>query len=223
MAQSAMEQAKGLLPVTYFLQNHTTEPPSPWITWKRQFQNALTAKEGIKFEDFNREEPVGVLPPEPMGETAIAGETPEHQLERNLRNNQRRTDWTNECARIQFRGLQIRGHPWKEVQAQVEAMLYASLGKEGQRRYTQVHEDITSPGLLVLWTRLEEMFTKEPNVTFERFQFAKRKQKLGESMEQYYGVLRELSVHCSFGGVRDTLVRDQFIQNISIRRYKRSY
>ena len=46
---------------------------------------------------------------------------------------------------------------------------------------------------------LDQVFTKQRNITFDRYTFLTRKQLKGEPVEKHYACLRELSLNCNLG------------------------
>ena len=72
-----------------------------------------------------------------------------------------------------------------------------------------------------LWESLDRVFTKQRNITFDRYTFLTRKQLKGEPVEKFYGCLRELSFNCDLGSHEESIIRDVFIakmQNGKIQR-----
>ena len=65
-----------------------------------------------------------------------------------------------------------------------------------------------------LWESLDKVFTKLRDITFDRYTFLTRKQLKGESVEKFYGCLRELSLNCDLGSHEESIIRDVFIANI---------
>ena len=66
----------------------------------------------------------------------------------------------------------------------------------------------------VLWESLDMMFTKQRNITFDRYTFLTRKLMKGETVEKFYGCLRELSLNCDLGSHEESIIRDVFIANM---------
>ena len=52
------------------------------------------------------------------------------------------------------------------------------------------------------------------NITYDRFVFYSCKQQKRESVESFYGRLRELAENCTLGSEETTLIRDAFILNM---------
>ena len=65
-----------------------------------------------------------------------------------------------------------------------------------------------------LWESLDRVFTKQRNITFDRYTFLTRKQLKGEPAEKFYGCLRELSLNCDLGSHGESIIRDVFIANM---------
>ena len=65
-----------------------------------------------------------------------------------------------------------------------------------------------------LWECLDRVFTKQRNITFDRYTFLTRKQLKGELVEKIYGFLRELSHNCDLGSHEESIIRDVFNANM---------
>ena len=67
---------------------------------------------------------------------------------------------------------------------------------------------------------LEKLYVKTPNVIFSRHQLATRKQKPGESLDEFIRELSKLSKDCGLKAVsaeqyREELIRDAFINGLA--------
>ena len=62
-----------------------------------------------------------------------------------------------------------------------------------------------------LWESLDRVFTKQRNITFDRYTFLTRKQLKGEPVEKFFGCLRELSLNSDLGSHEESIIRDVFI------------
>ena len=65
-----------------------------------------------------------------------------------------------------------------------------------------------------LWESLDRVFTKQRNITFDRYTFLTRKLLNTEPVEEFYGCLRELSLNCDLGSHVESIIRDVFIANM---------
>ena len=61
---------------------------------------------------------------------------------------------------------------------------------------------------------MEIFFIRTRNITFDRYVFFSRKQKKGETVEQFYGILKELAENCDFENREEVIIRDIFITNL---------
>ena len=61
---------------------------------------------------------------------------------------------------------------------------------------------------------MEEAFIRPRNITFDRHVFLITKQLRGETVEHFYGTLKELEGNCDFENKDQTLIRDVFITNL---------
>ena len=64
------------------------------------------------------------------------------------------------------------------------------------------------------WKIVEEAFIRPRNITFNRHVFLITKQLWGETVEHFYGELKELAENCDFENREETLIRDVFITNL---------
>ena len=61
---------------------------------------------------------------------------------------------------------------------------------------------------------MEIAFLRPRKITFDRYVIFSRKQKKGETVEQVYSVLKELSENCDFENREEVIIKDIFITNI---------
>ena len=61
---------------------------------------------------------------------------------------------------------------------------------------------------------MEIAFIRPRNITFDRYVFFSRKQKKGETVEQFYCILKELAKNCDFENREEVIIRDIFITNM---------
>ena len=60
---------------------------------------------------------------------------------------------------------------------------------------------------------MEIVFIRPRNITFDRYDFFLRKQKKGETVEQFYSILKELAENFDFENREEVIIRDIFIAN----------
>ena len=65
----------------------------------------------------------------------------------------------------------------------------------------------------MLWEMMEIAFIRPRNITFDRYVFFSRKQKKGETVEQFYKILKELAEICDSENREEIIIRDIFITN----------
>ena len=96
------------------------------------------------------------------------------------------------------------------------SLLYLSIGTEGRRLLTQKipHDNVYDLTTLKLWEMMEIAFIRPRNITFDRYVFLSRKQKKGETVEQFYSILKELAENCDFENREEVIIRDIFITNM---------
>ena len=65
-----------------------------------------------------------------------------------------------------------------------------------------------------LWDSLDNVFTKQKNITFNRYTFLTQIQLKGEPVAKFYGCLWELSLNCNLGSHEESIIRVVFIASI---------
>ena len=105
---------------------------------------------------------------------------------------------------------------WHLCDQKCVSLLYLSIGTEGRRLLTQKlpHDNIYDLTTLKLWEMMEIAFIRPRNITFDWYVFFSRKQKNGETVEQFYSVLKELADNCDFENREEVIIRDFFITNM---------
>ena len=156
------------------------------------------------------------LPLEPIYEDTITGSSAQSERERLARNAQSKMNWENRCQRQLEIGVMCGDKPWAQADRKTVFMLHLSLGTDGRRivcsRNPHLKTDILTTA--ELWTIMESAFIRQRNITFDRYVLLTTKQKRGESIEHFFGKLKELSENCELGSQEDTLIRDLFIANM---------
>ena len=61
---------------------------------------------------------------------------------------------------------------------------------------------------------MEKAFIRPRNITFDRHVFLITKQLRWETVEHFYGKLKELAENCDFENMEETLIRDVFITKL---------
>ena len=216
MAQSATKE-RALLGIEPFWEKSTLEPPLRWDRWQIMLKLAIMAKEGISIDILLEDPPDKVtLPPEPIYEDDVENSTAQSERDRRIRNEQLKNSWLNRCQKIELVGILCGGKPWKYCDSKAVSLTYLSLGMEGRRRFDSQEPSIQIDRVTtkVLWECLYRVFTKQRNITFDRYIFLTRKQMKGEPVEKFYGCLRELSLNCDLGSHEESIIRDVFIANM---------
>ena len=222
MAQPAL--TKNPLGITPFWQKASAEPPVEWDKWNQQLFLGIIAKDGMNLNKLLRNPPAIRKPQEPGYELNIEGETDKQIRDRNLRNQEKRVAWENQCQHLDNLGPTVDGIPWEEADIKCRSYIYLCLGTEGQRRLTQSYPNlkIQDTSTKEFWTLLTRLFVKERNVTFDRYEAFTRKQGKTESLEEFHCGLTELVVKgnfkctaCNDGGFESEIVRDLFTANMS--------
>ena len=159
---------------------------------------AIMAKEGISIEILFEDPPDKViLPPEPIYEDNVENSTSRSEKDRKNRLEQLKNSWLNRCQKIELIGILCGEKPWKYCGNKADYLTYLSLGMEARRIFGSQEPNIQIDRVTTkdLWESLDRVFTKQRNVTFDRYTFLTRKQLKGEPVEKFYGCLWELSLN----------------------------
>ena len=182
-----------------------------------QAKLALLAKESFTIDTLLEPKPETVqLPLEPIYEDTITGSSAQSERERLARNAQSKMNWENRCQRQLEIGIMCGDKPWAQADRKTVSMLYLSSGTEGRRIVCSQnpHLKMDSLSTAELWTIMEAAFICQRNITFDRYVLLTTKQTRGESIEHFFGKLKELSGNCELGSKEDTLLRELFIANM---------
>ena len=213
MAQSATKEC-ALLGIEPFWEKPTLEPPLQWDRWQIMLKLAIMAKEDISIDILLGDPPNKViLPPEPIYEADVENSTAQSERDRRIRNEQLKNSWLNHCQKIELVGILCGEKPWKYCDNKAVSLTYLSLGRlifGSQEPNIQIDRVTTK----AFWESLDRVFTKQRNITFDRYTFLTRKQMKGEHVEKFYGCLRELSLNCDLGSHEESIIRDVFIANM---------
>ena len=216
MAQSATKE-RALLGIEPFWEKPTLEPPLRWDRWQIKLKLAIMAEEGISIDILPDDPPDKViLPPEPIYENDVENSTAQSERDRRTRNEQLKNSWLNRCQKIELVGILCEEKPWKYCDSKAVSLTYLSLGMEGRRIFVSQEPSIRIDRVTtrVLWECLDRVFTKQRNITFDRYTFPTRKQMKGEPVEKFYRCLRELSLNWDLGSHEESIIRDVFIANM---------
>ena len=133
--------------------------------------------------------------------------------------NPQREDWTSYTERLQeyfiANGL--------EDAAKKKAVLLSIVGAE----MYQLMRNLTAPAKPTeksfdqLVKLVEEHHHPSPSVILQRFKFASRRQKPGESIATFVSELKRLSEHCNYGQTLDEMLRDRVVCGIADGRLQR--
>ena len=66
--------------------------------------------------------------------------------------------------------------------------------------------------------KFERYCTPKKNTSYERFAFMNRKQRNDECIEDYAVALRQLSMNCDYGHMRDSMIRDAIIMGVNSKK-----
>ena len=219
MEQPARESRETPLSIEPFWERPTSDPPIRSEKWRIQVKLAILARENITLDTLLQPKLMTVrLPAEPQYEMAIEDATDETERDRQIRNSQLKLQWDLKCQKIIAR----RRVSYAEndhgifVTKNVFAFLYLSIRTEVRRFLTQKfpHDNNYDHTTLKLWEMMEIAFIRPRNIIFDCYVFLSRKQKKGETVEQFYSILKELSENCHFENREEVIIRDIFITNM---------
>ena len=174
---------------------------------------AILAKEGISIDTLQEQPPEKVIhPPEPMYEADVENSTTQNKKDSRIRNKQLKKAWLNKCQKIEAAGILCGDRPWKFCDNKAVSLTYLSLGMEGRQIFGSKEPTIQIDQICTkdLWESLDQVFTKQRNITFDRYTFLTQKQLKGEAVENFYGCLRELSLNWDLGSREESTIRDSF-------------
>ena len=179
---------------------------------------AFLAKKNIALDFLLEPKPESVqIPLELIYENTITGSLVQSERERLARNAQLKMNWENRCQKQREIGIVCGDKSWTQADRKTVSMLYLRLGTKGRRiicsRNPHLKMDIltTVEHLKIM----ESTFVRQRNITFDRYMLLTTKQLKGESIEHFFGKLKEeLSENCRLRNLEDTLIRDLFIANM---------
>lgn len=95
------------------------------------------------------------------------------------------------------------------------AILLHSAGDEAAEVFESFQlNDADKKKLDIVLKKFEEYYVPSTNVTYQRYVFFNRRQEDGEAYEHYMATLKNLSLTCELGELRNSLVKDVFISGI---------
>ena len=200
-----------------FWERPTSDPPIRWEKWRIQVKLAILARENITLDTLLQLKPTTVrLPAEPKYKTSIEDSTIETERDRQIRNSQLKLQWELRCQKLTEAGVLCGEWPWNLCDQKCVILLFLSIGTEGRRLLTQKfpHDNTYDLTTLKLWEMTERAFIRPRNITFDRYVFFSQKQKKGETVEQFYSLLKELAEKCNFENREEVIIRDIFITNM---------
>ena len=177
----------------------------------------ILAKEGIPIDTLREDPPTKVtFPPEPIYDKNVENSTTQSERDRKTRNEHLKNAWLNRCQKIELAGILCGDRPWKFCDNKAVSLTHPSLGMEGRRIFDSQEPNIQIDWISTkdLWESLDKVFTKQRNITFDRYTFLTRKQLKGEPFQKFYGCLWELSLNCDLGSHEESVIRDVFIANM---------
>ena len=119
-------------------------------------------------------------------------------------------EWTQWLAIFRNYLLVIDASKFSEMKQR--ALLLTCLGVEGNRIFSTLQD--TGDTLEDAIVALASHFEPRVNVVAERYKFRCRRQRIGESIDTFVSDLRQLISRCEYGGLTDSILRDQLVEKI---------
>ena len=188
MAQSARESWKTPLSIEPFWERPISDPSIRWERWRIHVELAILARENKTLDMLLQPKPTNFrLPVEPKNELPIKDATEDTERDRQIRNNQLKLQWESKCQKITEADVLCRERPRHLCDQKCVSLLYLSIGTEGRSPLTQKFplHNIYKFTTLKLWEMMEIAFIRPSNITYDRFAFFSRKQRKGETVEEF--------------------------------------
>ena len=112
---------------------------------------------------------------------------------------------------------EVNGKNRLEAEHTLISNLYLCLGERGQDELhnRKPHLDLAITRYPRVLDEFESVFKKERNETFETYQLLSRKQRDGETLQEFHSVLSGIAARCVLGALKRRVFRDVFIVNMS--------
>ena len=178
---------------------------------------SILAKEAISIDTLCEKPPDKVIfPPEPFYKGNVENSTAQSERDRKTRNEQLKNAWLNRCQKRELKGILCGDNSWKFCDNKAVSLTYFSLGMEGRRIFGSQEPNIQIDRVTTkdLWESLDQVFTKQRNITFDSYTFLSRKQLKRGPVEKFYRCLRELFLNCDLGSHDESIIRDDSIANM---------
>ena len=192
----------------------TPDPPLRWKKWRVQYKLALLAKENIILETLLGPKTEMVdLPLEPKYGETIIGSSAQSEREKNARSAQQKMNWRNKCQRLSEISIMCGEKQLSLADRKTVSHLYLSIGVEGRRILNCKKPNIMIDTLSTaeFGKIMVDVFIRPRNIIFDRHVFLITKQLRGETVEHFYGKLKDLAENCDFENKEKALIRDVLI------------
>ena len=201
MAQSSTQE-RTPLGIEPFWEKSSADPPMKWEKWQMQAKLAFLPKENIALDTLLEPKPERVqLPLEPIYENTKTESSAQSERERLARNAQLKMNWENRCQKQREIVIMWGDKPWQQAEQKIVSMLHLSLGTEGRRIVCSKNLHLKMDILTTAqhWNIMEATFICQRKIAFDRYMLFTTKQSKGESVEHFFGKLKELSENCELG------------------------
>lgn len=115
----------------------------------------------------------------------------------------------------QFNVFMLAANLTQESDSRKNALLLHHMGKSAFPIYTSFNLEITTAKFDDLVKKFKEHFSPKVNVTVERLTLFNRKQGDNETLEDFVTSLKNLSLSCQLGDVKDSITKDLFIGGLN--------
>jgi len=99
----------------------------------------------------------------------------------------------------------------KDEPSQINTLIYSMGDRADDILHTFTLTEEEEKKYSVIVDKFEAHFVKKRNVIFERAKFNQRSQQPGESVEAFITSLHSLAEHCSYGELREEMIRDRIV------------
>ncbi|XP_050516691.1 uncharacterized protein LOC126891558 [Diabrotica virgifera virgifera] len=120
--------------------------------------------------------------------------------------------WNQWKKRLQ-RYMSVSGFINKPEAEKMDMLVYL-MGAEAEEIITQFNLTPAQQVYSIIIEKFDAHFIPQKNVIFKRFKFNTPSQQPGESVDAYITALHSLAEHCSYGALKDELIRDRIVVGV---------
>ena len=137
--------------------------------------------------------------------------------ERNASKAQQKLNWQSKCQRVIEIGIMCGDKQWPFADQKTVSNFNLCIGVKGRRivNCKNPHIMIDTLSTEEFWKIVEAAFFHPRNITFNRHVFLLKKQFRFETVEYFYGKLKEQAENCDFENKEKTLISDVLITKLT--------